>query len=37
MNYARYTMLKNHLLWFTLGCVTVMGITILNSDLQLAY
>ena len=26
INYARYTMLKNHFLWFTLGCVTVMRI-----------
>ena len=28
INYARYTMLKNHLLWFTLGRMTVTGITI---------
>ena len=25
-NYARYTMLKNHLLWFMLGCMTVMRL-----------
>ena len=26
INYARYIMLKNQLLWFTLGCMTVMKI-----------
>ena len=27
INYARYTTLKNHFLWFTLGHVTVMRIS----------
>ena len=37
INYARYTTLKIHFLWFTLGRVTVMKISKENSDLQLAY
>ena len=36
-SYARYPMLKNHFLWFALGCMTVMRIPTQNSDLQLAY
>ena len=36
INYARYTTLKNHFLWFMLGRVTVMRISKWNSDLQLA-
>ena len=27
MNYTTYAKLKNHFLWFTLGCVTVMRIS----------
>ena len=36
ISYARYTTLKNHSLWFMLGCTTVMRIS-KNPDLQLAY
>ena len=37
INYARYTTIKNHFVWFMLGRVTVMRISKENSDLQLAY
>ena len=36
-NYARCTTLKKYFLWFTLGHMTVMRISKLNSDLQLVY
>ena len=36
-NYGRYTMLKNHLLWFMLGCMTVMRISKQNYDIQLKF
>ena len=36
-NYARYTTLKNLVIWFTLGHMTVTRISKQNSDLQLAY
>ena len=37
INYARYTMLKNHFLWLKLGHMTVLRISKKKSVLQLAY
>ena len=36
-NYAKYTILKNNISWFALGCMTVTRISKEDSDLQLAY